>query len=90
LAIVVDELSRQERCLHFLPFASSKRDERFAEEDSNKIAPAFTHSALPADPEKEFQILREYLTQFAAKKKATQLEKPQLAKAKSSQPALEN
>jgi hypothetical protein len=44
-----------------LPFSHSKRDEVFSEEDSNKIAPAFTNTEIPIDPEKSLNVLREYL-----------------------------
>jgi hypothetical protein len=33
----------------------------FKEEDSNKIAPAFTNTEIPAEPDKSFTILRDYL-----------------------------
>ena len=63
MAIVVEEKTgaRQERKLHFLPFANSKRDEIFTDEDSNKIAPAFTNTEIPSDPEKTLSTLLEYL-----------------------------
>jgi hypothetical protein len=53
--------SKQERMVHFLPFNHSKRDERFTEDDSNKIAPAFSASKMPADPDKDLNTLRAYL-----------------------------
>ncbi len=61
LAIIVDEKNR-ERILHFLPYTNSKRDERFTEEDSNKIAPAFTFSELPQDADRDINTLRDYLS----------------------------
>lgn len=63
LAIVIEELNgtRSERVLHFLPFSNTKRDERFSDEDSNKIAPVYTNTGMPTDPEKDLVILREYL-----------------------------
>ena len=47
--------------MHFLPYNNAKRDETFTEEDSNKVAPVFSNTEIPADPEKAFDILREYL-----------------------------
>jgi hypothetical protein len=51
-----------------LPYSNHKRDETFSEEDSNKIAPVFTHTEIPSDPEKAFTSLREYLTMYKSKK----------------------
>lgn len=51
-----------------MPYSHHKRDETFTEEDSNKIAPAFTHTDIPAEPDKSFINLREYLGQFLYKK----------------------
>lgn len=48
--------------MHFLPFTHSKRDERFTDEDSNKIAPAFTHTGISNNLEGDIATLREYLT----------------------------
>lgn len=69
LAIVVEEKSapKNERKLHFLPY-NHKRDEVFTEEDSNKIAPAFTNTEIPAEPEKDLNTLREYLASYKLKK----------------------
>jgi len=63
LAIIIDEKNgpRAERLIHFLPFSNQRRDEKFTEEDSNKIAPAFTNTGLSSDPDKDLSILREYL-----------------------------
>jgi len=58
LAIIVEEWStstRSERQIHFLPFSNPRRDERFTDEDSNKIAPAFINTGIPNDPEKDLQ-----------------------------------
>jgi len=59
---------KSERKLHFLPFVNSKRDEAFTDEDSNRIAPAFTNTEIPNDPEKSLQALREYYQQNKQKK----------------------
>jgi hypothetical protein len=77
LAIIIDEKNgmRSERWLHFLPFSHSKRDERFTDEDSNKIAPAFTNTGLPTDPEKELVTLRDYLAQYKLKKQQEETKK---------------
>lgn len=72
LAIIVEEWSnshRSERQIHFLPFANQKRDERFSDEDSNKIAPAFNNTGLPADPEKDLNQLRQYYASWVANRK---------------------
>ena len=42
-AIIVEE-NHNKKKIHFLPFQNSKRDEWFSEEDSNKIAPAFSNA----------------------------------------------
>jgi hypothetical protein len=55
-----------------LPFLNSKRDETFTDEDSNKIAPAFTNTEIPTDPEKDLSNLREYYTSFKQKKQQQQ------------------
>jgi hypothetical protein len=71
LAIIVDEKNgprQSERWLHFLPFTHSRRDERFSDEDSNKIAPAFSNTGIPQDLERDLNNLRDYLSQFRAKK----------------------
>jgi hypothetical protein len=60
--------NNQDREIHFLPYLNHKRDETFNEADSNKIAPVFTHSELPADPEKALNQLREYLASTKNKK----------------------
>jgi hypothetical protein len=54
LAIIIRERNSatQEREVHFLPYSNHKRDEVFTEEDSGKIAPAFTNSEIPSDPVK--------------------------------------
>jgi hypothetical protein len=41
--------------IHFLPFSNSSRDEPFTEEDSNRIAPVFTKTDIPQEPEKCFK-----------------------------------
>ena len=64
LSIIIDEknhLKSSERLIHFLPFTNNKREERFADEDSNKIAPAFHHSGIPSDIDRDLASLREYL-----------------------------
>lgn len=48
--------------MHFLPYSNHKRDETFSEEDSNKIAPIFTHTEVTNEPEKSFNVLRDYHT----------------------------
>lgn len=71
LAIIIDEKNSprgSERWLHFLPFTHSKRDERFTDEDSNKIAPALTNTGITSDPERDLNTLREYLAQYRSKK----------------------
>lgn len=70
LAIIIDEKNgpRSERIVHFLPFTHSKRDEHFTDEDSNKIAPAFSNTGTPADLERDINNLREYLSQHRVKK----------------------
>jgi hypothetical protein len=50
LAIVIREKKngdRQERDIHFLPYNNYKRDEAFTEDDSVKIAPAFSNTEIP-------------------------------------------
>lgn len=71
LAIVVDELSPQEKKIHFLPL-NSKRDEVFKEEDITRIASVFSNSDLPSEPEKSFKQLRDYLVQYGAQNKDNQ------------------
>lgn len=71
LAIIIDEKSgprSSERLLHFLPFTHSKRDEKFTDEDSNKIGPAFSNTGTPADLERDLNSLREYLAQYKLRK----------------------
>ena len=70
LAAVVEEKNgqRAERKLHFLPFANAKRDEVFTDEDSNKIAPAFSNTEIATEPEKDLNTLTEYLNQYKQKK----------------------
>lgn len=46
--------NNQDRDIHFLPYSNQKRDEVFSEADSNKIAPVFTNSEVPSDPEQAF------------------------------------
>ncbi len=78
LAIIVEESQighRSERQIHFLPFVHHKRDERFTDEDSNKIAPAFTNTGLPSDPEKDLNILRQYFAVHVANRKPEDLSK---------------
>ena len=41
LGIIIDE-KNHERKIRFLPYPNSNRDEEFKEEDSARIAPAFT------------------------------------------------
>jgi hypothetical protein len=53
LAIVM-KANNQDRDIHFLPYSNQKRDEVFSEADSNKIAPVFTNSEVPTDPEQAF------------------------------------
>lgn len=65
LAIIIDEKNQfksSERLIHFLPFTNNKRDERFSDEDSNKIAPAFHHTGVLVDVDRELNTLREYLS----------------------------
>lgn len=54
LGIVIDEKSwpnGEERKIHFLPYHNSNRDEEFKDADSARIAPAFTQTEIPSDPE---------------------------------------
>ena len=80
LAIVM-KANNQDRDIHFLPYSNHKRDEVFSEADSNKIAPVFTNSEVPSDPEKAFIQLREYQ---AKTKKQGQGDKPMVEERKQS------
>lgn len=63
LAVIVDENNspKEERLIHFLPFLNRKRDELFTEEDSFKVAPAFTHTnGSSSDPDRDIATLRSY------------------------------
>lgn len=71
LAIVIKEKAGGERDVHFLPYNNHKRDETFTDEDSNKIAPAFTNTEIPSEPDKSFSILREYLASIQKKQQST-------------------
>lgn len=85
LAIVIDEKNgnSSERRLHFLPFSNAKRDETFSDEHSNKIAPIFTHTEIPSDPEKAFSTLREYLSGYKPKTEEKKKAPPSLAPSQS-------
>lgn len=52
LAIVVEEKEDVNRVLiHFISFNKGNRDEEFGEEDSNRIAPAFSRTEPTLDPD---------------------------------------
>jgi hypothetical protein len=77
LAIVIDEKSGA-RWMHFLPFTHSKRDERFTDEDSNKIAPAFTNT-ISSNLEGDIATLREYLSMaLKSRKEIIPIQKPSI------------
>jgi len=54
-----------------LPYPKSNRDEDFLETDSSRIAPAFTQTEIPMDPEQCFKKLRKYLEEYRSNKKQT-------------------
>ena len=68
LGIVIDERNT-ERKIRFLPYPNSNRDEDFKDEDSGRIAPAFTQTELPGDPQNTLNKLRKYLEDYRQKKK---------------------
>ena len=77
LAIVIDEKNGA-RWMHFLPFTHSKRDERFTDEDSNKIAPAFTDT-ISSNLESDITTLREYLSMaLKSRKEIIPIQKPSI------------
>ena len=77
LAIVIDEKNGV-RWMHFLPFTHSKRDERFTDEDSNKIAPAFTNT-ISSNLESDITTLREYLSMaLKSRKEIIPIQKPSI------------
>lgn len=51
LAIVVEEKESTSKMLHFVTFNKGNRDEEFGEEDSNRIAPAFSRTEPSIDPD---------------------------------------
>ncbi len=64
LAIVVEERaskqgSKQERNLHYFPFRDTKRDEWFSTDDTERLAPVFTHSEVE-DVDKQLASLRDF------------------------------
>ena len=61
LSVVIEEQPGS-RKMHFMPFNNAKRDEVFT--DENKIAPAFTNTELPSEPEKALATLRDYFSQL--------------------------
>ena len=52
LAIVVEEKEAGNRVLiHFISFNKGNRDEEFGEEDSSRVAPAFSKTEPSLDPD---------------------------------------
>lgn len=71
LAIVIEDSAPLERKIHFISFKGSNRDETFTDQDYNRIAPAFTQTDIPQEPEQSFKVLKDYLEQQRLKKKQT-------------------
>mmetsp|Transcript_5413 Transcript_5413/g.4091 ORF Transcript_5413/g.4091 Transcript_5413/m.4091 type:complete len:103 (-) Transcript_5413:814-1122(-) len=69
LSIVLEEKAKERR-VHFLEFPNPNRDEQFREEDSARIAPAFTQTEIPPSPEVCFDKLRQHLEDHRALKKS--------------------